>query len=79
MKNRHQYYLDNKERIKAKTREYYLKHKDDDDYKANRALRHRRYYRENKEKKEFYKEFQELKAKVLYLEALLSINNKLTT
>lgn len=78
MKNRHQYYLDNKEHIKAKTREYYLKHKDDDDYKASRALKHRRYYRENKEKERFYKEFQELKAKVLYLEALLSINNKLT-
>lgn len=78
MKNRHQYYLDNKEHIKAKTREYYLKHKDDDDYKANRALKNRRYYKKIKEKEEFYKEFQELKAKVLYLEALLSINNKLT-
>jgi hypothetical protein len=79
MKDRHQYYLDNKEYIKAKTKEYYLKHKNDDDFKANRASRHRRYYRENKEKEEFYKEFQELKSKVLYLEALLGINNKLTT
>lgn len=79
MRNRHQYYLDNKEHIKAKTKEYYLKHKNDDDYKANRALRHRRYYKENKEKEEFYKEFQELKARVLYLEALLGINNNLTT
>lgn len=78
MRDRHQYYLDNKEHIKSKTREYYFKHKNDDDYKANRALRHRHYYRKNKEKEEFYKEFEELKARVLYLEALLSIN-KLTT
>lgn len=79
MRDRHQYYLDNKEHIKAKTKEYYLKHKNDNDYKADRALRHRRYYKENKEKERFYKEFEELKAKVLYLETLLGINNKLTT
>lgn len=79
MRDRYQYYLDNKEHIKAKTKEYYLKHKNDDDYKADRALRHRRYYKENKEKEKFYKEFEELKAKVLYLETLLGINNKLTT
>lgn len=79
MRDRHQYYLDNKEHIKAKTKEYYLKHNNDDDYKADRALRRRRYYKENKEKEKFYKEFEELKAKVLYLETLLGINNKLTT
>lgn len=78
MKNRHQYYLDNKERIKAKTKEYYLKHKNNDDFKASIALKARRYRKNKKEKEEFYKEFEALKAKVLYLEALLGINNKLT-
>lgn len=78
MKSRHQYYLDHKEHIKAKTKEYYLKHKNDDDYKVNNVLKRRRYYRKKKEKEAFYKEFEELKAKVLYLEALLGINNKLT-
>jgi hypothetical protein len=79
MKDRHQYYLDNKEHIKAKTKEYYLKHKNDDDFKASIALKARRYRKNKKEKEKFYKEFQELKSKVLYLEALLGINNKLTT
>lgn len=78
MKNRHQYYLDNKERIKIKSREYYLKHKNEDDFKASIALKVRRYRKNKKEKEEFYKEFEALKAKVLYLEALLGINNKLT-
>lgn len=78
-KSRHQYYLDNKERIKAKTREYYLKHKNDDDFKASIALKSRRYRKNKKEKEAFYKEFEALKARVLYLEALLGINTKLTT
>lgn len=79
MRNRHQYYLDNKERIKAKTREYYLKHKNDDDFKASRALKVRRYRKNKKAKEEFYKEFEILKARVHYLEALLRITKKLTT
>lgn len=78
MKNRHQYYLENKEKIKAKSKEYYLKHKNDDDFKALRALHVRRSYRNKKKKEEFYKEFEALKARVLYLEALLGIRNKLT-
>lgn len=79
MKDRHQYYLDNKERIKAQSKKYYLKHKDDEDYRSYKALINRRYYRKNKEKEAFYKEFKELKDRVLYLEALLGINNRLTT
>ena len=79
MKDRHQYYLDNKERIKAQSKKYYLKHKNDEDYKSYKSLINRRYYRKIKQKEEFYKEFKELKARVLYLEALLGINNRLTT
>lgn len=70
MKNRHQYYLENKEQIKKKVKEYYLKHKDDDLYK----IRHRFYSRKHKEKMDFLKEFEELKRRVLYLEKILGIN-----
>lgn len=77
MKNRHNYYLANKAHIKAKSKEYYLVHKNDDDFKANVALRRRRHYKENKARKEFDREFELLKAKVAYLEAVLYIHKVL--
>lgn len=70
MKSRHQYYLENKEHIKKKVKEYYLKHKDDYMYQ----IRHRLYSRKHKEKMDFLKEFEELKRRVLYLEEILGIN-----
>lgn len=77
MKNRHNYYLANKAYIKAKSKEYYLAHKNDDYFKANVALRRRRHYKENKARKEFDREFELLKAKVAYLEAVLYIHKVL--
>lgn len=69
MKDRHQYYLKNKEQIKKKSKEYYLKHKDDYMYK----IKHRFYNRERIEKMKFLKEFEELKRHVLYLEKILGL------
>lgn len=69
MKSRHQYYLENKEQIKKKSKEYYLKYKDDYMYK----IRHRFYNRERIEKMKFLKEFEELKRHVLYLEKILGL------
>lgn len=77
MKNRHNYYLANKAYIKAKSKEYYLAHKNDDYFKANVASRRRRHYKENKARKEFDREFELLKAKVAYLEAVLYIHKVL--